>query len=391
VSYADLATPIHASGRQLVIAVTGGGGEAISALVGTPGASRSVLEAIVPYSSCALAEWLGSAPEQACSGATARAMAMAAWFRARQLAPQTGAAQLVGVGCTASLATDRPKRGDHRVHVSTQTIGATAEYSLELEKGIRDRAAEESLAATLVLKALSAACGVVGADGVESLAGMGAGGRVHFDRAEATADWAELLLGARRTVVLHAGSLNEHFRVGEEPPLPVIFSGAFNPPHVGHLRMAAVAEQRLGQSVAWELSIANVEKPPLDFIAIRDRLAALRLKDDVRPAALTFAPTFREKAELFPGSVFVVGADTALRIGDPRFYGDDVTQRDEAIGQIAACGCRFLVFGRQHGERFQTLSDLDLPAALRALCDGVSAAEFREDVSSTELRARSGV
>ncbi len=155
--------------------------------------------------------------------------------------------------------------------------------------------------------------------------------------------------------------------------------------------MAEVAEQRLGQAVAWELSIANVEKPPLDFIAIRDRLAALLREDAVRLATLTFAPTFREKAELFPGSVFVMGADTALRIGDPRFYGGDSALRDEAITKIADCGCRFLVFGRQHGARFQTLTDLDLPAPLWALCDEVSAAEFREDVSSTELRARGGV
>ncbi len=191
VSYPDLAASIHVSGRQLVIAVTGGGGEAISSLVGTPGASRSVLEAIVPYSSGALAQWLGSAPEQACSEATARAMAMAAWLRARQLAPQTDPSQLVGVGCTASLATDRYKRGDHRVHVCTQTVGATAVYSLELAKGARDRSAEESLATELVLNALGATCGVVRAESVESLAGLGAGEQLQIDRAEAPAAWGE--------------------------------------------------------------------------------------------------------------------------------------------------------------------------------------------------------
>ena len=100
---------------------------------------------------------------------------------------------------------------------------------------------------------------------------------------------------------------------------------------------------------------------------------------------ITRAPTFVEKAELFPGATFVVGADTMVRIAEPRYYGGDDrggTMRD----LIARQGCRFLVFGRKVAGRFQSLGDLVLPAALRALCDEVPEAEFREDVSSTELR-----
>src|SRR5262245_24531136 len=74
---------IHASGRHFVIALTGGGSGAIGLLLQTPGASRSVLEAIVPYALPALADWLGGVPDQACSAPTARAMAMAAFERAR--------------------------------------------------------------------------------------------------------------------------------------------------------------------------------------------------------------------------------------------------------------------------------------------------------------------
>jgi hypothetical protein len=150
--------------------------------------------------------------------------------------------------------------------------------------------------------------------------------------------------------------------------------------------MAAEAERRLGQPVAWELSIANVDKPPLDFVAIRNRLAALRREDDKRLVALTCAPTFREKAELFPGAVFVVGVDTLIRIADPRYYGGDEACRDDAIRGIADQGCRFLVFGRQVEGKFQGAADVDLPTTLRELCDEVPAADFRQDVSSTELR-----
>src|SRR5688500_5832183 len=79
----DVARAIHGSGRRMVIAVTGGGSGALAALLQTPGASRSVLEAVVPYSFTALVDWIGGQPDQACSEATARAMAMAAFERAR--------------------------------------------------------------------------------------------------------------------------------------------------------------------------------------------------------------------------------------------------------------------------------------------------------------------
>src|SRR3569623_1000274 len=116
-STADLVGKIHESARPLVLAVTGGGSRAISALLEVPGAARTVLEAIVPYSAAALSDWLGAQPEHFCCERTARAMAMAAYQRARELAqsepPAAQPLALTGVACTASLASERPKRGAH--------------------------------------------------------------------------------------------------------------------------------------------------------------------------------------------------------------------------------------------------------------------------------------
>jgi len=150
--------------------------------------------------------------------------------------------------------------------------------------------------------------------------------------------------------------------------------------------MAAHAEGRLGNPVAWELSVANVDKPPLDFIATNSRVEALQAEQDGRFIAVTHAPTFVEKADLFPGATFVVGADTMLRIAEPRYYGGDIARRDDAIAKIARSGCRFLVFGRAVDGHFLSLVRLELPPELRQLCDDVPASEFREDVSSTALR-----
>jgi len=85
-SIVQLVRQIHASPTRVVVALAGGGSGAISRLLEMPGASRTVLEVVVPYSEPAMTDWLGGPPEQACSAQTARAMAMAAFLRAYRLA-----------------------------------------------------------------------------------------------------------------------------------------------------------------------------------------------------------------------------------------------------------------------------------------------------------------
>ena len=181
--------------------------------------------------------------------------------------------------------------------------------------------------------------------------------------------------------------------------------------------MARLASARLGHPVVWELSIRNVDKPALDFMEIASRLADLHAMvetdwgqpDRGQPkevagtcggVVLTAAPTFVDKARLFPGSLFVVGADTIRRIGALRYYNQDLGQRHRAIEELASLKCRFLVFGRvladasedQTAHRsaataFRTLEQLQLPDRLRALCVEVPAAKFRVDLRSRDLRS----
>jgi nicotinamide mononucleotide (NMN) deamidase PncC len=362
---------IHSSGRELVLSITGGGSGAISALLEVPGASAAVLEANVPYSATALADWLGGTFDQASSEATARAMAMASFERARDLSA-TEPPALRGIGATASLATTRPKRGPHRVHVAWQSVNRTVVVSVELTKDMRSRAEEEAIARDLVLDAAADACGVE----AEPLVAADIRSRLVRREKQAPAAWSELLLGRRATVAMGQGPATS--------APAVVFPGAFRPLHAGHVRMAEIAAARCGAPVTFELSITNVDKPPLDFIEIDERLAGLA----GQPVLLTRAATFAEKAWRTPGAAFVVGADTIARIGEVRYYGDDDTRRDDAIATIAGQGCRFLVFGRLADGTFRSLAELDLPAGLRALCDEVPEAEFRDDVSSTELRAQ---
>ena len=103
----QLVEQIHDSPTRIVLAATGGGSRAIADLLEVPGGSRTLLEAVVPYSAPAMTAWLGGLPDGFCSAATGRAMAMAAFHRARRYeasdaslpSPRSGArAATVGSG-----------------------------------------------------------------------------------------------------------------------------------------------------------------------------------------------------------------------------------------------------------------------------------------------------
>ncbi len=372
-----LIAKIHASPGRVVLAVSGGGSDAIGQLLAVPGASRTVLEARVPYAAEALAEFLGGAPEQYCAERTARAMAMAAFIRAEHLSrgdvDQCDPRCLGGVGCTASLASDRPKCGPHRVYVALQTAGLTESFSLELGKGRRTRSEEEAICTQLVLNSVAEACGV----GERVELALESGEEVVVRREEAAAEWTALLLGEVSAVPICATA-------GD---VQVVFSGAFDPRHAGHRRMAEVARQMTGGRVDHEISIDNVDKPPIDFVEIAERLTAFDVDE---PVWLTSTATFVEKGKVFPGATFIVGTEALVRIADPRYYRGDPERAAGAVASIADAGCRFLVFGRTIEGRFFSLADVEVPDRLREICDAVPEASFRDDVSSSEIRGQNG-
>jgi nicotinic acid mononucleotide adenylyltransferase len=372
---------IHAAPLELVLAITGGGSRAISALLEVPGASRTVLAAVVPYSAAALSDWLEARPEHFCDDRTARAMAMAAYQRAIRLAESPGASSpappLAGVACTASLASDRPKRGAHRLHAALQTEALTIVQSLELTKGARSRLEEEQLAAAIVLNLIAEACGLEERLELD----LKPSEQIILARAEAPRAWQDLLAGR----IACASSRGERApSPGEtaQRPRRAIFAGAFNPLHDGHRLMARVAAERLQLPVEFEVSIINVDKPPLDFLEMQRRAEQFGVNEKLW---FTTAATFVEKAAIFAPATFVVGVDTIERIAEAKYYASEAACR-EAIQRLASLRCQFLVFGRQVAGSYASLGDLALPESLRHICREVPEAAFRADVSSTELR-----
>lgn len=353
----DRAKRLHDTPWQGVFYLAGGGTSLLNEMLGTAGASRTVLDVRIPYAATAMAELLGAVPEQACSEATARAMAMSAFQQARRL----GSKQPFGLACTASLATDRTKRGEHRAHAAIQTASATctAFWTFEGDRHEEEQALTEALWSKLGR--------VLEIEGVEGVADI-----LHTVGKPA---WQALVLGDSLAEVTtsHDGRL--------------LFPGAFNPLHEGHREMLDIAEAMTGLIGAYELSVANVDKPFLDYREIENRLAQFD-----RPVWLTRLPTFIEKARHFPDATFILGLDTLVRIAEPRYYGGRLL-RDEALSKLAEYGASYLVFGRELEGRFQVLDDMAhaLPQPLLERATGIAADCYNNPISSTGLRRATGI
>ena len=416
---ADFIRKIHDSGTRIALAVTGGGSAAISDLFSVPGASKSIYEAVVPYAPEALARYLRSTPERNCDALTARRMAMTARERVCSACPEISSAdrnKIIGVGATSALVSDRPKRGEHRIHLAAVSASGALSIALTLEKGGRDRSGEERLAADLILLAL------------ERFAEFTAENQflpegafpIRVESADSLlSDFAELsLLPTERPAALLArlseklstllfGDEKEEIlnpiRIGKLPATngsgqrqsefvrntgggaSPLFAGSFNPLHRGHRRMIELGEERFGGPIALELAVTNVDKPPIDPFDLAARLSQIREELPGTEIWLTRFPLFWQKAEYFGPATFLLGADTLRRLSDPAYHGGAASHQ-RTMERIAASRCRFLVFARREGETIQCLSRMTIHPILASLCDEIPPSIFIDDISSTELR-----
>jgi len=376
-AWQQLISQLHASGCKAALAITGGGSGAVGELLRIPGGSRLLIEAQVPYDTLALATFLGFAPAQACSADTAIAMARRARARAVRLVP--AGTKLVGLGATAALVSDRPRKGEHRFHIAFANSARIAHCTGILAKGRRDRAGEEDLVSRAIILWLAQACGI-SAPSPRSLLDADE----HFVEAGvATLDTIDQLLAGEvnRVTAQPDGQMTL-----SAPPYPVLLPGSFNPMHAGHVLLARVAEELRQQPLAFEISVTNVDKPPLAADTVRHRLAQFAWKS---PVELTRAPTFVEKSRLFPGTTFVIGADTAERLVQPKYYGDDEARMHVALEEIGSSGASFLVAVRSDAAgRLRGLIDIPVPQRFADLFTQIPEDRFRLDTSSSEIRAR---
>lgn len=372
---------IHSTAFKFVLFVTGGASQAPSWLLAVPGASRTVLEVRVPYAKGSLAEVLGHEPSSYSSAEAALEMSKAAYRHAANLSPL--GTDIIGVGCTCALATDRTLKGQHRAYVSTYSGDKQRQYRLVLAKETRGRFQEDTVASRLLLRAVADASGVA---------------TTHFSLGESpedelTVETQELdhasilkeLLNGRVSCVEFSGG---NIYVDAPRRNRIYLPGSFNPLHDGHTELLqAACRQHPEREGCFELSIGNADKGLLPLEEIQRRVA--QFIQAGLPLVVTQAPLFTMKADLFKDSLFVVGYDTAVRLVRADYYGDETAMLLQ-FAKLKHQGCGFLVAGRTEGGRFKTLADMSIPGPLQrgGLFEDIPENLFRSDISSTELRAK---
>ncbi len=364
---------IHDRSGRTVVVTAGAGTQAVAWILGVAGASRTLLEALVPYDESSFNDFLGQVPDQYVAPETAGLLAGRAVSRARQL--WKGPEPVIGLACTATIVTDRPKLGEHRAHICAWTAEKIIHHSLHLQKGARNRKGEERLVSQLLLNALAEAYGLE-----TSLALSLGHGDEHECQRVMVANPARKLLAGQADYF----SLGADGWIDDGPNGAAILSGAFNPLHQGHTALAEAASDLLGLKVIFELTAVNADKPPMAEGELLRRLLQFAGR---YPILVSGAPTFQAKARLFPGTTFVVGYDTAARILQPRFYGGQEAQMVAALNEIGERGCCFLVAGRQDERgQFHEAGELAIPKSLEDLFRALPSDRFRRDISSTEIR-----
>lgn len=370
-------------GAQVVVVVSGGGTQVIPQLLAEGGASNVMLEALVPYAKSAVAEFLGGNPDAYCSDRTTRQLAVAGWQRSVKLSSQ--GRNNVGIAATASLRSVKPKMGQHRVHVATHRVQETVTATLQLTKNARSRFEEEHVAALLCLDILVSTVTETTSHPwrkeLESL--LLPEEEIVRNEYRAPVRWQKLWISEEVEVPIEINSVGQTRQRLGQVNNRLIFSGSFSPLHEGHLAMAHIAEEIAERPVEWELSVTNVDKPMLDYIEVSRRVEQFKGKT----LWLSRAATFIEKVHVFPQSTFVMGADTYVRLIDPKYYHGSQKRLNDAMRTICRQSRGLIVFGRMQDQKFQNPTTCDVPPALREITYFVSEREFRMDVSSSGIRA----
>lgn len=376
----SLVRAIHDTPVKCVLSTTGGGTEIFPILLARGGGSATFIGGNIPYSGSITKKTMGGTPDKLVDEPVGRILAMSAYQTALEHR-DSKADPIFGVGGTSILQRtpdERPGR-KHVIYAAIQTPVKTVSVTLDIppEHEARQsddpyeiRATEENVNALVMLNLIAEACDLDARvelpHGLDDL----------IDRRESTLNHYLIpwLLTGRVPAMCFACSM-DGIIPASVMPAPVMMPGSYRPIHEGHIEM----HDKAG-NCHLELSVANADKPWVDLLSLEERLLGIARKVPTPTYVwVTNESTFLKKAELFPGTTFAVGMDTAKRIVDPR-YGVSLSQ---VVAGFRECRTKFLVFPRVDGGIFE--NDLNgLPDEFAALCTLVDG--FRNDLSSTLVR-----
>lgn len=338
---------------RVFLACTGAGAGAQAEIWKTPGCSSYFAGAVFPYAHDQLQEFLGFAPERACSADTALELAMAAYRRAWR-----PGAEAIGIGLTAVVASTREHRADHRIHGAVMTREGVYACQVVLEKasGIEARRRDGERADQLVNALIAVAHEptarrAIAAEDRSERARQLFFERPLFSEAATRSPLADLGAGA-------------------------LFPGAFNPPHAGHFGAARAS----GEPTVFAITANPPHKPALSLAELLQRA---KLLHGERCVFTEGDALYIDKARRFPGRSILIGADALARMLDER-WGAPVAPM---LREFSELGTRFLVFGRTIDGVFMTaqtvLDAARVPAERRVLFREL---DGRWDLSSSDAR-----
>lgn len=354
------------------VITTGGGAGLQQLLWEVPGSSAYLSGASFPYSPEEQEELLGFMPEHFCSEESAIDLASAAYMKAYKF----GGKKPVGLGITASVASEKIHRGDHRVFacIITEDQVRTCQYTLEKGVGSEVRLLDGETCDDIGLLLLAETLTLSEVEYTHP------DHPYHTQRAEdrAKARFFERPFFAANGKRLATMTANKHV---------ALMPGAYNPPHEGHFGTAQHVMDEFGRTVVYEVTAEPPHKEALSVQLLLQRAKLLQGNDRFFTRK---APFYLDKARAFPGIPLVLGADAMVRMLDPK-WGIDLKEMFQAFRKLET---KLLIAGRTIGDKFVTVDDIskDLRLADPHVWGYAQSVMLpisgRFDISSTELRGK---
>lgn len=354
------------------IIATGAGAGLQKELWATCGSSAYLSGASFPYAIEEQEELLGFMPTKFCCKETAIDLASAAYMKAFRF----GGKSPIGIGITASVATEKAHRGEHGFYtcVMTDTQIVADYFPLTKGEGTQKRYDDGAQCDFDSLFMLLSSLNLTGDRNKEYPDVTNIALKRFFDKPFFAAD------GKRYSTITNTKQYG-------------LLSGSFNPPHEGHFGIAdAFSEDNNSfhegrQKVLFETAFNPPHKNVLTVQDLLKRAKMLCGKDRI----FTNIPFFIDKVKAFPGMPLIVGTDTLDRMLDPKWKID----MEEFLKTINNIGNDIFVVNRIVDNKLLSINDVFakykdiLPDDVyRCLKEMVHHLPGQWDISSSELRGK---
>lgn len=346
------------AGVNIHIVATGAGAGVIQQLWEVPGSSAYLSGFSFPYAQEEQIELLGFAPEHHCSEEMAIDLASVAYMKAYRF----GGKKPVGVGLTASVASEKEHRGDHRVYccVMTDDIVRTYQYILIKGHGEFHRKLDGGSCDDLIFYMLCDALGL------------------HHTMFFQTATDATELATKRffERPFFHANGTRDNGTLQDNDAL---MAGAFNPPHEGHFGMDAAYKAAIGGDTIYEITVDPPHKVALTVQDMLKRAKGLLGRNRIFCKG---DPLYIDKINKFPGHPILMGADAGLRLLDPKWG----VSLQELLDAVDRSGITIYVAERMVDGKLITANDLSNHCITTHGWSPFIPLKGHWDISSSEIR-----